>query len=148
MMRRRKLLTSQPVISRTDVYLDVSGSLDTMLPPLYGALKALRAHVAPCVHLFSTTVETRSLDRVCAGEVKTTGGTDISCVLAHLVEQRPKKALLITDGYVGTPVATLASRASAACSDIRVLLTPGCWRRDLEALVSRIDLLPDLEGKQ
>jgi hypothetical protein len=133
---------------RADVYLDVSGSLDALLPRLYGALRTLRAHVAPDVHLFSTVVETVSLEQVCAGDVKTTGGTDLACVLAHVAEHRPKKALVITDGYVGKPARALVSRAEAACHDIRVLLTPGGWREDLDGIASRIEELPDLGGIQ
>jgi hypothetical protein len=134
--------------SRADVYLDVSFSLDALLPRLYGALTALRAHVATDVHLFSTVVETVSLERLCAGKVKGTGGTDLACVLAHVAEHRPKKALVITDGYVGTPSGALVSRAGAACRDIRVLLTPGGWRGDFIGIASRIDELPSLEGIQ
>jgi hypothetical protein len=131
---------------RADVYLDVSGSVDTMLPALYGALRTLRAWVAPDVHLFSTGIATVSLDRLCAGQVQTTGGTDLACVLAHIAERRPKKALVITDGYVGSASPALITRASTACRDIRVLLTPQGWRQDLGPIASRIDELPPLEG--
>ena len=40
----------------THVYLDVSGSMDPWLEDLYAALGALRRHIAPDVHLFSTRV--------------------------------------------------------------------------------------------
>ena len=89
-----------------------------------------------------------SLERLCAGEVKSTGGTDLACVLAHVAEHRPKKALVITDGYVGKPETALVSRAEAACHDIRVLLTPGGWRGDLDGIASRIEELPALGGIQ
>ena len=130
---------------RAEVYLDVSGSLEGVLPLLYGALRSLRAHVAPDVHLFSTKVATLSLARACRGEVKTTGGTDLACVLEDLVARRPKKALVITDGYVGRPSANVVEAAAHACREIRVLLTPGGWRRDLESIACRIDELPSLE---
>jgi hypothetical protein len=133
---------------RADVYLDVSGSVDAMLPHLYGALSTLRMYVSPKVHLFSTRVQTIGLDRLCAGEVRTTGGTDLACVLRHVANERPKKVLIITDGYVGAPGAALAKEAAAACGDIRVLLTPGGWRTDLTDIASRIDELPTLGGTQ
>ncbi len=129
---------------RAEVYLDVSGSVAGMLPALYGALRTLRAYVADRVHLFSTELATLDQHRICAGEMKTTGGTDIQCVLRHITDERPPKALIITDGYVGQAPRGLVDRASRACGDIRVLLTPGGWRRDLEAIASRIDELPDL----
>jgi hypothetical protein len=133
---------------RADVYLDVSGSVSGMLPFLYSALRTLRAHVSPKVHLFSTELATIPLDRLCAGDVKTTGGTDLACVLDHVEAQRPKKVLIITDGYVGPTTAVRARRVASACGDIRVLLTPKGWRKDLEGIASRIDELPKLGGTQ
>jgi hypothetical protein len=130
------------------VYVDVSGSLNTSLPILFGALRSLRAHISPAVHLFSTAVATIDLAALCSGEVRTTGGTDISCVLEHVAATRPKRVLVITDGYVGTPTPAVVAAAARECPDIRVLLTPGGWRADLESIASRIYELPILEVNQ
>jgi hypothetical protein len=129
---------------RAAVYLDVSGSMAPYLVPLYGALRALRAHVAPEVHLFSTVIETVPLAALCGGVVRTTGGTDSSCVLEHALGSDADRVLVVTDGYVGRPNAALHARFAARGPELRVLLTPGGWRSDLEPLASRIDVLPTL----
>jgi hypothetical protein len=149
---RRPLLNAADIPSRRRsdgraiVYLDVSGSLDAVLPLLYGALRSLRAHIAPDVHLFSSMLVTIGLDLACRGHVETTGGTDITCVLKHVTATRPKKVLVITDGYVGAAEPPVLAAAVRACRDIRFLLTPGGWRRDVERFASRVDELPSLEG--
>lgn len=143
LLNRGELEHKTRIGGRAEVYLDVSGSVGLFLPLLYGGLRALQAHVVPRVHLFSTKVHTIPLNRLCSGEVKTTGGTGIGCVLDHMLERRPKRALVITDGLVGQPAAHVATQA---CRDIRVLLTPGGWRKDLAAIASRIDELPALRA--
>jgi len=125
----------------THVYLDVSGSVEPWLEDLYGALVALRRHVAPSVHLFSTRVETVSLDALRDGVRPTTLGTSIDCVLAHALARPVRRALVITDGYVGKVEAAAASAARRRL-DLRVLLTPGGWRDDLAPIATRIEELP------
>ena len=124
------------------VYLDVSGSMDPWLDDLYGALATLRRHIAPDVHLFSTRVETVPLRAIKDGVRSTTGGTDLRCVLEHALAGRRRRILLVTDGYVGEPPTDLARAAEKNGLEIRVLLTPGGWRRDLEALAVRFQELP------
>lgn len=128
----------------TEVYVDVSGSMAPYLPPLCGALRAAGDRVAPRVHLFSTRVVTRPLGDLAAGRYDSTGGTDLACVLQHALAQRVRRALVVTDGYVGRPPADLLGRARAAGLELRALLTPGGWRRDLQPLAARIDELPSL----
>jgi hypothetical protein len=80
------------------------------------------------------------------GRADTTGGTDIACVLEHLATHRARRALVITDGYVGRVSQAAVDRVVRAGVDVRALLTPGGWRHDLAPLVSRIDELPPLGG--
>jgi hypothetical protein len=88
---------------RVHVYLDVSGSMNEVKGPLYGAVLDCEAFVQPTVHLFSTQVADISLAELRRGVCKTTGGTSIACVANHMAAHRVRRALLITDGYVGTP---------------------------------------------
>ena len=88
---------------RVHVYLDVSGSMDAIKGPLYGAVLDCQAFVFPTVHLFSTKVADISLVELRRGVCKTTGGTSIDCVAQHMNNNRVRRALLITDGWVGTP---------------------------------------------
>jgi hypothetical protein len=132
----------------TQVYLDVSGSMDQYIPALYGGLAALRQHVEPNVLLFSTRVREISLEDLRRGRVDTTGGTDLACVLREIQARRSRKVLLVTDGYVGAPTQGQIRQLRAARCEVRVLLTPDGWRDDLEDLASRMDELPPISGDQ
>ncbi|GAB4167768.1 MAG: hypothetical protein Fur0039_05740 [Rhodocyclaceae bacterium] len=94
---------SVPSGERVHVYLDVSGSMDAVKGPLYGAVLDCEALVRPVVHLFSTQVADISLAELRRGLCRSTGGTDIACVAEHMAEHRVRRALLVTDGWVGRP---------------------------------------------
>ena len=95
------------------VYLDVSASMDPALGALFGAVLDCQRWVHPKLHLFSSQVADASLADLRAGRCRSTGGTDIACVAEHMARHRIKRALLVTDGWVGAPrgahLATLAS---------------------------------------
>lgn len=86
---------------RTHVYLDVSGSMDGVMAPLYAALAGCLDQVEPDVHLFSTKVATVGHAQLRAGVRVTTDGTDIETVTAHLLASGARRALVVTDGWVG-----------------------------------------------
>ena len=130
------------------VYLDVSGSMDPWLEDLYGALGALRRHIARDVHLFSTRVETVPLRALLEGRRPTTGGTELACALDHALARRARRVLVVTDGYVGTPSAEIVRSVERAGLEVRALLTPGGWRRDLVPLAVRIEELPARDARR
>jgi hypothetical protein len=130
---------------RAHVYLDVSGSMNAYIPLLYGALAALRDYVDPEVLLFSTKVSPIAMAELRRGVVTTTGGTDIACVLEHIVKKRIRKALVLTDGYVGRPQPAHLIPLARSRTQIRVVLTDHGWRSDLAGIAARIDELPSLE---
>ncbi len=109
------------------VYVDVSGSVASLRPVLYGAVASCRELVHPTVHLFSTKVHDVSLPRFLAGECASTGGTDIGCVAAHIKKNRVRRAVLLTDGWVGRPRSGHA-RTLHACT-LGVALTPDSSQR-------------------
>jgi hypothetical protein len=129
---------------RTRVYLDVSGSMGPYVPFLYGALVALREYVEPDIYLFSTAVSRISLRELEQGRLETTHGTEIDCVIAHALQHRVRKMLIVTDGYVGEPTAARVEAIRRSGLDIRVALTPEGWRPDLETITARLDELPAL----
>jgi hypothetical protein len=53
------------------------------------------------VHLFSNRIADVTLDELRNGKCITTGGTDIACVAKHIQNNQVRRALLITDGWVG-----------------------------------------------
>ena len=94
---------SVPSGERVHVYLDVSGSMDSVKGALYGAVLDCESLVHPVGHLFSTKVADVSLAEMRRGVCKSDGGTDIDCVASHMAANRVHRALLITDGWVGIP---------------------------------------------
>jgi hypothetical protein len=116
---------------RVHVYLDVSGSIGVLKGALYGAVLDCREFVHPVIHLFSTEVADISLAELRQGICRTTGGTSIECVAEHMSKGRIRRAVLITDGYVGLPKGD--HRETLLQATVGVSLTPGCSsRHDLE----------------
>jgi hypothetical protein len=85
------------------VYMDVSGSMEPVKNALYGAVLDCREHVHGTIHLFSTAIADISLDELRRGISRSTGGTDIACVARHMSKHRIRRALILTDGWVGAP---------------------------------------------
>jgi len=120
-----------PSSDRVHVYLDVSGSVTGMVPALYGAVLACGPRVHPVVHLFSTKVFDVTLQQLRAGRCETTNGTCIECVGEHMTRHGVRRAVLVTDGFVGKPGASTHAVMKQAV--VGVALTPGSTQRaDLE----------------
>jgi hypothetical protein len=81
------------------VYLDVSGSMEAEMQSLVALLGRMRRWIRTPFWAFSNEVAPATI-RKGVLETSTTGGTSMNCVLAHLAETRPAKALVITDGYI------------------------------------------------
>lgn len=115
---------------KVHVYLDVSGSIGDLKAVLYGALLDCRDFVYPWVHLFSTEVADVTPGQMRSGTCLSTNGTDIACVAEHMRDHGIRRAVLITDGYVGHPEGL--DRETLAGATLGVLLTPGnSTRKDL-----------------
>ena len=119
---------------RLHVYLDVSGSMDFLLQEVYGAILDSRDFVHSRVHLFSTEVVDISLQQLRQGECHTTKGTEIACVAKHIRDNNIEKAVIITDGYVGTP--TGVDRRTLKQTRLGIALVHGfCTKADLHDVV-------------
>ncbi len=81
------------------VYLDVSGSMDAILPHFISLLHGLRAHIHQPLWAFSNEV-TPAVFKDGALQYQSTYGTSITCVFDHMRRHRVQKALIVTDGYV------------------------------------------------
>jgi hypothetical protein len=118
------------------IYLDVSGSIGDLKGALYGAVLDCRYLVRQPIHLFSTRIADVTLYELRRGICRTTGGTDIACVAAHIIKHRVRRAVLLTDGLVGR--ARGSHEKALASARLGVALTPGtCCRQDLQPFVSR-----------
>ena len=71
------------------------------LPLLYGALLPLRQWLYPKIHVFSTSVSDIGYGQLKNGKVISTYGTEIDCVTQHMLKENLRRALIITDGWVG-----------------------------------------------
>jgi uncharacterized protein with von Willebrand factor type A (vWA) domain len=132
---------------RVHLYLDVSGSVEGLLPALYAALRPFAASLHPRVHLFSTQIRDVRVSDLARGVRLSDGGTDIGPVIEHLLTHRVDRALLLTDGFVGKvppPDQALLRKRRVA---LVVLLTPGGSRANLEPVTSRFFQLPTLETR-
>ena len=92
-----------PSGERVHVYLDVSGSMDGIKSALYGAVLDCEDLVNPTIHLFSTRVADISTAELRRGVCQSTGGTCITCVASHMQQHAVRRAVIITDGWVGQP---------------------------------------------
>jgi hypothetical protein len=128
------------------VYLDVSGSMTGLLPRLLGLLVPFVADGRAAAWQFSTTVVPLPLSALRRGALATTMGTSIDCVAQHLLAHPAvRRAVIVTDGYVGPARADLARGLAAAGVRLHgVLPAESAWARDLEALGAAITVLPPL----
>jgi hypothetical protein len=121
--------SSVPGLARSErvhVYLDVSGSMSGVVKALYEALTTLLDHVAPTIHLFSTAVSDISHNQLKKGVLDTTGGTSIDVVTSHILKTKVKKALIVTDGWVGSIPSSHAEKLNKARVKVHgVITSPG-----------------------
>jgi len=124
---------------RVHVYLDVSGSVSGFVGVLAAAVRDCAQIVHPAIHAFSTVVADATLADLAAGRFRTTGGTDVRCIAEHARTNDVRRAVLLTDGYVGRATGidaeTLSGmRIAAAYTSTEI---PG----DLAPFVGRHDTL-------
>ena len=111
---------------RVHVYVDVSGSMSGVVKALYEALVTLLDHVAPTIHLFSTAVSDISHGQLKKGVLDTTGGTSIDVVTSHILKTNVKKALIVTDGWVGSIPSSHVEKLNKARVKVHgVITSPG-----------------------
>ena len=105
---------SSPV--RVAVYLDVSGSMWTILPPLHDVLRRLRSQADVHVWQWSDRVTAAPRGWWRGRVIASSGGTNIDCVREHAVAQarRTRRIVIVTDGEFDRPAPQLLAAAKAA----------------------------------
>jgi len=83
------------------VYIDVSGSVYSVLPKICGLCDAMMGMI-DTIYQFSNKVERVSAREMRDGIIKSTGGTDYNCIIDHAIEHSHRKIVVITDGYAYT----------------------------------------------
>ncbi len=127
------------------VYLDVSGSMRSVLPMLLDMLTPHVARRRARLFQFSTEVRPLAPADLAAGLVHSTLGTDIDPVLRHVLDaSRVRQVIVLTDGYTGTPAQRLAGEIRARHIAIDVVLpASNAWRHDLAGIARSFTVLPD-----
>jgi hypothetical protein len=103
-----------------------------ILPHLLGLILPYVRSGQADLYQFSTIVEPLPLDELKRAKLRTTGGTDINCVLQHAIETRPlvRRALVLTDGYTGRPRPELVQRAAEQHLRIHAVLPARMGTKD------------------
>lgn len=116
-----------------------------MLPWLVGALDPLEKKGLCKLFAFSTVVDSIKRGRLLKDRMNNTYGTDINCVLQHIlslpVARRPRKAVVLTDGYTGTPAPSLMEEIRKQKIDLYVGLVGGT-SDELRPYAKLIEQLP------
>jgi hypothetical protein len=131
-------------VSTVHLYLDISGSMTRLLPYLTEVCRDPFRRGELKVYGFSTVISEAKGTDLAKAAFRNTGGTDITAVLQHVVglpkKKRPRRVLIVTDGYVGTPPQKLVSQLGK----IRVCagLTAPHYDRDVRGWAHEIVELP------
>jgi hypothetical protein len=99
-------------IGCTQIYLDVSGSMNAEMPLIVKLLNRLGRYIERPFWAFSNLVA-RAVIRNGRLVADTTGGTSMACVLEHVARTRPPAAVIVTDGYIERLSQELVRSASA-----------------------------------
>jgi hypothetical protein len=146
-LSRRRQWTPQDI---SHVYFDVSGSMHDAIPWLVGAMEPLHRKGLCELFVFSTVVDTVKRGKLTIGRLENTGGTDINCVLKHVLEfpakKTPRKIVVLTDGYTGVPNPKLIKGMESRKVQLYVGLTAtGAWSEVyLKPYAIHIERLPNL----
>jgi hypothetical protein len=135
-------MTNKPV-GWAHLYLDVSGSMDMVLEKIFSGLLPIRQLIHPIVHIFSTEIYDYPLSKILKGHYKSTFGTDIDCVLEHIINNNVKKPVIITDGYVGEPSQLLVSKLPKSIKFVKVITEDG-FENEMQLLSGPVFSLPSI----
>lgn len=99
----RRIVPERPASAK--VYLDVSGSMGDVLPALLGPLTKFVQDGLATASQFSTEVFPLPLKSLRKGDLTTTSGTDIDCVLSDALDDpNLRHIVVLTDGWVAEPL--------------------------------------------
>ncbi len=141
-------LDRRPQPTGVTIYVDVSGSMNGVLPHLRRALQALHAEIAPTLYWFSTKVVPATALHLETGRIPTTGGTSVTAVLRHAVATvtHGTPIVMLTDGYLEAVTPAVSRAFTAHGTPLRIgVLGPGPLH-DREAWVTSAVRLPSPTG--
>jgi len=104
-MWRNRVNSDRKKVSGVAVYVDVSGSMASILPKVAGIVYSLRKNIKK-VFQYSNKVEETTIEELGNGVIKTTGGTDFDCIIEHACKNKYEKIIVIGDGYANASTAS------------------------------------------
>ena len=110
------------------VYVDVSGSMHSILPKVAGIIYSLRKNIRK-VFQFSNKIAETSIEELGRGVIRSTGGTDFDCIIEHAVNNNYEKIIIFGDGWAGASKENQAL-AKARISKVCMILTENSDNRD------------------
>lgn len=110
------------------VYVDVSGSMHSVLPKVAGVIYSLRKNIRK-VFQFSNKIAETTIDEMGRGVVKSTGGTDFDCIIEHAVKNDYRKIIVFGDGWANASEEN-QSLAKAKISKVCTILTDSGDNKD------------------
>ncbi len=131
---------------KVHLYLDVSGSVESLLGKLHATVRGVADLVWREVHLFSTDLVDVPIKDLARGGCQTTGGTSLLPVVRHIRENGVRRAVIVTDGEVGS----LGARDEEVLRGtiLGVALTNGRLKDgELARLARRVVVLPGLASR-
>jgi len=117
---------------RALVYLDVSGSMSSILPDIVDVLVPAARRRLITVRQFSTVVEPMTLDDLSSGRLNTTFGTNIDCVLEDAAVRSERRIVIVTDGAVGEPAPHLVAGLRERGVRVITVLPQHGWHADVD----------------
>jgi hypothetical protein len=145
--RQRRLALTPRTLPH--VYIDISGSMNAATPYLVSALTVPHRRGECRCFVFSTVVDEIRPRQLSTQKVRNTGGTAINCVTRHLLEipasHRPRRVLILTDGYVGPMDVQHAAALKTGHVRLYVGLVNSPFRGDLESHAHWIGTLPPVD---
>ena len=131
------------------LYVDVSGSMSHELAWLFGILLPLLRRGECRLFAFSKVVDEVKRKSGTFEKIKNTYGTDINCVIQHLVSiparQCPGKALILTDGYTGRPSPENAEALKHSKVELFIGLVGVAFANHLKPYARQIVQLPSIK---
>ncbi|MDW8056565.1 MAG: hypothetical protein RMJ13_07670 [Elusimicrobiota bacterium] len=132
-----------------NVYVDVSGSMEEYYEVLYSSLKPFVSQGLVKVYLWSTKVKEIKISEFLKGISYSTFGTEIECVLKHILEtKKVKKALIFTDGIFLRPNSSLISKIKERKIVLEAAITSDTKSKpflaDLKEFCRKVHILPKI----
>ena len=86
---------------RVDIFFDVSGSMSEYLKFFAEAIISCSKKIDTHIWLFSIGIRSISLEELESGNIPTNWGTEIESLGRHIVDNKLRSVVLLTDGMVG-----------------------------------------------